>query len=97
MTRFENEDRGWDGHSSNEMKPAIKKVDNYDNLQPYICGSELRKRRKTMKTTLMNIQDGMSVLGGILGWFFRRDGRVTVCFGDICSIGLYYWHVKRDR
>ena len=25
MTRFENEDRGWDVHSSNEMKPAIKK------------------------------------------------------------------------
>ena len=38
-------------------------------ISPYICGSEQHKRRRTMKTTLMNIQGGISVLGGILGWF----------------------------
>ena len=36
MSEYGSEGRGWDVHSSNEMKPAIKKVDNYDKFQPYI-------------------------------------------------------------
>lgn len=36
MSKYGSEGRGWDVHTSNEMKPTIRKVDNYDKLQPYI-------------------------------------------------------------
>ena len=63
-----------------------------NRISPYICGSEQHKRRKTMKTTLMNIQGGISVLGGILGWFL--GGMDGLLYALVTFVGLYHWHVK---
>lgn len=36
MSRYGSTGRGWDVHSSNEIKPAVAKTAHYDKLQPYV-------------------------------------------------------------
>lgn len=36
MSRYGSSGRGWDVHSSNEIKPAVAKPSGYDKLQPYV-------------------------------------------------------------
>lgn len=36
MSRYGSRGRGWDVHSSNEIKPSVDKPNGYDKLQPYV-------------------------------------------------------------